>query len=103
MKKIFLTITLLIIGAALVVGMLWIFSPGTVKNASPKLAEKLSQASNSQETGPATIEDFHLLDQEGRSQFLHRQNKSKAVVLIATANDCPVVKEAVPRIKALRD
>lgn len=103
MKKIILGLTLTIIAAALVVGMVWVFSPDTIKKASPKLADKLSQAGNSQEAGPAKIEDFHLLDQEGRSHFLHRQTKSKAVVLIATANGCPVVKEAAPRIKALSD
>ncbi|MBI3851722.1 MAG: redoxin domain-containing protein [Verrucomicrobia bacterium] len=103
MKKIVLTLTLIIIAAAFVVGMVWVFSPNTIKKTSPKLAEKLSQTGSSQEAGPAKIEDFHLLDQAGRSHFLHRQTKSKAVVLIATANGCPVVKEAAPRIKALSD
>ena len=67
------------------------------------LAGKLSQVANNQDAAPQKIEDFHLLDQEGRSHFLHRQTKSKVVVLIATANGCPVVKEAAPRIKALQD
>ena len=103
MKKIILALTLTIIAAALVVGMVWVFSPDTIRKASPKLADKLSQAGNSQEAGQVKIEDFHLLDHEGHSHFLHRQTKSKAVVLIATANGCPVVKEAAPRIKALSD
>ena len=103
MKKIILTLTLTIIAAAFVVGMVWVFSPDTIKKLSPKLAEKISQASNSQDANPVKIEDFHLLDQEGRSHFLHRQTKGKAVVLIATANGCPVMKEAASRIKALND
>ena len=102
-KKITLSLTVIIVGAALVVGALWIFSPETIRKASPKFADKLSQAGNNQDASPVKVEDFHLLDQEGRSHFLHRQSKSKAVVLIATANGCPVVKEAIPRIKALHD
>src|SRR5205823_7869357 len=46
---------------------------------------------------------FELLDHKGRWQALSRQSKSKAIVLISTANGCPVVKEAAPKIKALRE
>lgn len=102
-KKITLGLMLIVGGAALVVGLLWVFNPELIRKASPSLAGKLSQAGGTQDAGPIKIEDFHLLDQEGRSHFLHRQTKSKAVVLIATANGCPVVKEAVPRIKALQE
>jgi len=102
-KKITLSLTLIILGFALVVGALWIFSPNIIKKASPMLADKLSQAGDNQDATSVTVGDFHLLDQAGRSHFLHHQTKSKAVVLIATANGCPVMKEAFPRIKALQD
>ncbi len=102
-KKITLGLTVTVAVAALLWGTLWIFSTGAIKKAGPALAGNSSEAGNNQNAGPTTAEDFHLLDQSGRSHFLHRQTKSKAVVLIATANGCPVIKEAIPRIKALRD
>ena len=102
-KKITLGLTVIILGAVLLVGALWVFSPETLRKANLGLGSKLSQAGNSSDAGPVKMEDFHLLDHEGRSHFLHRQTKSKAVVLIATANGCPVVKDAIPRIKALQD
>ena len=102
-KKIILSITVIVVLAAVGVAVLWKFSPNTLRKANPGLSAKLGQGGNSEDTTPAKIEDFHLLDQEGRSHFLHRQTKSKALVLISTANGCPVMKEAAPRIKALSD
>src|SRR6516164_7233565 len=49
------------------------------------------------------VGDFSLLDQNGRFHQLRRQPGKRAVVLMVAGNGCPVVRQNLPKLKALRD
>jgi len=49
------------------------------------------------------VENFLLLDHEGKSRELYRQTGARAVVLIFTTTGCPIIEKSTPTIKALRD
>ena len=53
------------------------------------------------ETHSSKVENFQLLDQNGASRELHRQNHSKAVVLFVTGNGCPIARQTAPTLQAL--
>src|SRR5437868_6426202 len=92
MKKTLSIVVACLVVAAVGVGLLQHFKPDTFK--------KFTGGSQAAEV---KVDDFYLLDHQGRAQELHRQSGSKAVVLISTANGCPTMKEAAPKIKSLRD
>jgi mono/diheme cytochrome c family protein len=94
MKKLFLVVGLVVLLAGLSAGALQLLKPQTM--GFLKGGEQANMAN-------AKVDDFHLLDHEGRSHTLYRQSDSKAVVLISTASDCPMMRQAVPKIKELRD
>src|ERR1041385_4207105 len=118
MKKTGLVVGLSIVSAVVAGGLLAYFKPDSLKRL-PSLAGGSAAAE-------MKVEDFYLLDHQGKAHALHRQSANKAVVLISTANGCPVMKEAAlsankavvlistangcpvmkeaaPKIKALRD
>src|SRR4249920_2878403 len=49
------------------------------------------------------VDNFRLLDQRGASQELYYYSDAKAVVLMVHGNGCPIVRNALPALKALRD
>ena len=49
------------------------------------------------------VENFLLLDHEGKSRELYRQTGARAVVLIFTTSGCPIIEKSTSTIKALRD
>jgi len=49
------------------------------------------------------VENFLLLDHEGKSRELYHQTGARAVVLIFTTTGCSIVEKSIPTIKALRD
>ncbi|MEC9285736.1 MAG: redoxin domain-containing protein [Pseudomonadota bacterium] len=51
----------------------------------------------------STVENFSLLDQNGAPHELHGYASSKAVVLMVQGNGCPIVRNALSDIKAVRD
>ena len=50
-----------------------------------------------------TIDNFRLLDHTGASRELYYLSDMKAVVLMAQANGCEVVRKSLPELQALRD
>ena len=50
-----------------------------------------------------TVDNFSLLDQNGTSHELYGYADSKAVVLMVQGNGCPIVRNALGDIKAVRD
>ncbi len=50
-----------------------------------------------------TVKNFSLLDQNGTSHELHGYASSKAVVLMVQGNGCPIVRNALSDIRAVRD
>jgi peroxiredoxin len=48
------------------------------------------------------VDDFALLDQEGRSHRLSYYGDRKAVVLFVQGNGCPIARNAIPVLEALR-
>jgi len=94
MKKALLLVGLLVV--AVVVG-------GAVAWFMPDAFSKLTGASGFSQAKEIKVEDFQLLDCAGGWHDLYRQTDSRAVVIISTANGCPASKEAVPKIRALRD
>ncbi|MEJ2089757.1 MAG: redoxin family protein, partial [Gammaproteobacteria bacterium] len=49
------------------------------------------------------VDNFRLLDQRGDSHELYYYNDMKAVVVMVQGNGCPIVRNAMPRFKELRD
>ena len=95
MKKVISVIGVLLVLAVVAVGALQYFKPDTLK--------KLSRLVGAASAPEVKVEDFYLLDHQGRAHALYRQSDNKAIVLISTANGCQAMKEAAPKIKALRD
>lgn len=62
----------------------------------------LSLAAHAIEPG-ARVDDFRLLDHRGDSHALHYLSDRKAIVLMVHGNGCPVVRQALPALKAVRD
>jgi peroxiredoxin len=61
-------------------------------------------------TGPALalspgerVDNFRLLDQNGESHELYYLSDAKAVVLMVYGNGCPIVRQALPMLKEVRD
>ncbi|HTH46004.1 MAG TPA: redoxin domain-containing protein, partial [Candidatus Limnocylindria bacterium] len=50
---------------------------------------------------PREMPDFNLLDLRGRNHELHRA-EGKAVVLFFTGNGCPVARQSIEKLQALR-
>src|SRR5437867_2130079 len=103
-RKLFFIGTSVVVLGAVTLGLLWIFSPQSLQKVlGPQLFGTLQQATDSPANAVVKAEDFHLLDQEGRSHYLHRQGTSKAVVLISVAKGSGSLKQAAPTLKKLRD
>lgn len=49
------------------------------------------------------VENFRLLDHTGASHELYYYDDAKAVVFLIQGNGCPIVRNAMPRFKELRD
>ncbi|MEZ5557622.1 MAG: redoxin family protein [Pseudomonadales bacterium] len=49
------------------------------------------------------VENFRLLDQNGESHQLYYYSDAKALVFMVQGNGCPIVRNALPRFKELRD
>lgn len=49
------------------------------------------------------VDNFRLLDHEGKSHELYRQTQAPFVVLIVGGNGCPIVRQSIGTIKALRE
>ena len=48
-------------------------------------------------------ENFRLLDHQGYSHELYRQTQAPVVVLIVVGNGCPIVRQSLATVKALRE
>ena len=88
-----------IVGAVLVLA---VGAIGWLAYARPDLLNRFAGVGGAK-APELKVDDFYLLDDQGRAHCLYRQSDSKAVVLIATANGCPAMKQAAPKIKALRE
>ena len=49
------------------------------------------------------VDNFRLLDHEGKSHELYRQTQAPFVVLIVGGNGCPIVRQSIGTIKALQE
>ena len=49
------------------------------------------------------VDNFRLLDNQGASHELYYYNDAKAVAFLVQGNGCPIVRNAMPRFKELRD
>ena len=49
------------------------------------------------------VDNFRLLDQKGESHELYYLSDAKAVVLMVQGNGCPIVRQALPALKEVRD
>jgi peroxiredoxin len=48
------------------------------------------------------VDNFHLLDQQGKSHELYYLSDMKAVVLMVQGNGCPIVRQALPALAEVR-
>jgi peroxiredoxin len=51
----------------------------------------------------AVVDNFRLLDQNGKTHELHQLSDRKAVVLMVQGNGCPIVRQALPALAEIRD
>ena len=51
----------------------------------------------------ASVDNFRLLDQDGKSHELYKLSDKKAVVLMIQGNGCPIVRQALPALQEIRD
>ena len=49
------------------------------------------------------IDNFRLFDHQGGSHELYYYDESKAVAILVQGNGCPIVRNAMPRFRELRD
>ena len=49
------------------------------------------------------VDNFRLLDHQGASHELYYHSDAKAVAFLVQGNGCPIVRNAMPRFKELRD
>jgi len=49
------------------------------------------------------VENFRLMDHQGNSQQLYYYDDQKAVVVMVQGNGCPIVRNAMPAFRELRD
>ena len=49
------------------------------------------------------VVNFRLMDQDGRSHEIYRHAEAPAVVLYMHGVGCPIVRQSLPHLKALRD
>ncbi len=52
---------------------------------------------------PQTIDNFMLVDQNLQAHELYRLSDAPAIVIVSTANGCPIARSLTPALKALRD
>ena len=52
---------------------------------------------------PLTIDNFMLVDQNLQAHELYRLSDAPAIVIVSTANGCPIARSLTPALKALRD
>ena len=52
---------------------------------------------------PQTIDNFMLVDQNLEAHELYRLSDAPAIVIVSTANGCPIARSLTPALKALRD
>ena len=50
-----------------------------------------------------SVDNFRLLDHTGASHELYYHSNAKAVAFLVQGNGCPIVRNAMPRFKELRD
>lgn len=50
----------------------------------------------------AVVNNFRLLDQDGKSHELHQLSGKKAVVVMIQGNGCPIVRQALPALAEVR-
>lgn len=88
-KKLFLIIPL---GLSLLIGL-------TV----PVFGKTSPARSAAEKVSSEPVDNFRLLDHEGRSHELYRQSQAPIVVLFVTGNGCPIVRQSITTLKALRE
>lgn len=86
------------------VGLLTLTTLATDPNQPAADASPVEPVTPDSSVAPAKAANFLLLDQEGNAHELHRDGVgAKAVVLYFHGNGCPIVRQSLPAIKALRD
>ena len=51
----------------------------------------------------SSVGDFQLLDEQGKAHRLYYYQDAPAIVLMTQGNGCPIVRNAVPALRAVRD
>ena len=76
-----------------------------MKLATPFAALALALASGSAlAVAPGqVIENFKLNDDSGKSHELYQSAANKAVVVMVQGNGCPIVRQAIPALREVRD
>ncbi|MFB3107570.1 MAG: redoxin domain-containing protein, partial [Pseudomonadales bacterium] len=74
-----------------------------MRRLSALLALLLASASASALAPNDRIDNFRLFDHAGQSHELYYLSDAKAVVFMVQGNGCPIVRNALPRLKEIRD
>jgi hypothetical protein len=84
--------------AALLFGCSTNGAQSALDNATGASATEVATAAT-----PATVDNFMLVDQNLQAHELYRLADAKAIVIVSTANGCPIARAMTPALKALRD
>jgi peroxiredoxin len=71
------------------------------------VAESVPQNTSSQPVGDSAVgmrvEDFQLIDQNGAAHQLYYYDNATAIVIMTQGNGCPIVRNAMPALRDVRD
>ncbi|MCZ6616946.1 MAG: redoxin domain-containing protein, partial [Gammaproteobacteria bacterium] len=74
-----------------------------MRRLSVLFALLLASAAVSALTPNDHVDNFRLFDHAGQSHELYYLSDAKAVVFMVQGNGCPIVRNALPRLKEIRD
>ena len=69
----------------------------------PAIGKTVSTKTAPEKVSADLVDNFRLLDHEGKSHELYRQTQAPVVVLFVAGTGCPIVRQSISTIKALRE
>lgn len=91
------------IGLALVLGLSGQVALAKSTDKSNNHHESMHAASSVEGVVGMRVDDFQLLDHTGTAHRLYYYNDAPAIVVMTQGNGCPIVRNALPAYRAVRD
>ncbi|MEX2326693.1 MAG: redoxin domain-containing protein, partial [Pseudomonadales bacterium] len=93
------------LGTALFLASVWLYSGavGATGAMTSHAGHKMDPGSGAGDVVGMRVDDFQLLDNKGAANRLYYYSDAPAIVLMTQGNGCPIVRNAVPSLRAVRD